>query len=342
MARANDNKLRLAWTARVPDHVIDLSWSPEGRYLAAAAISGPVSILDASSGKSAHDLKGHGFGTTAVAWQPGGALLASVGQDGKVRLWDTTTGSEAKSLDAGGSWVERLAWNSAGTLLAASAGKATRVWHADGQRLRELPPQAGTVTDLAWRPGTSHLTVLAYGAAILYDPTTGDILRTFAWKGSPLAMAWSPDAKVLAHGNQDATVHFWYFESGVDLQMYGYPTKVRELSWDFSSRYLATGGGPMPCVWDCGGPKGPEGTEPQMLEGHEETLTAVAFQSRGYLLASSAMDGRVILWQPGNKKTPKIGEHRFGAEASTSAWSPDDRSLAAGSGDGTVALFRVG
>ena len=38
----------------------------------------------------------------------------------------------------------------------------------------------------------------------------------------------------------------------------------------------------------------------------------------------------------------EIGEHRFGAEASTSAWSPDDRSLAAGAGDGTVAMFRAG
>ncbi len=342
MARASDNKLRLAWAATLPDHVISLSWSPDGRALAAAAVSGPVTILDASSGKPVHELKGHGFGTAAVAWQPGGSLLASAGQDGKVRLWDTRSGAESKVLDAGGSWVERLAWNAAGTLLAASAGKTARVWHADGQLLRELPPQAGTVTDLAWRPGTNHLSVLAYGAANLYDPATGEILRTFAWKGSPLAMAWSPDAKVLAHGNQDATVHFWYFESGVDLQMYGYPTKIRELSWDYSSRYLATGGGPMPCLWDCGGPKGPEGTKPQMLEGHEETLTAIAFQARGYLLASSAMDGRVILWQPGNKKAPKIGEHRFGAEASAIAWSPDDRSLAAGAGDGTVALLRAG
>jgi WD40 repeat protein len=342
MARASDNKLRLAWTAALPDHVISLSWSPDGKALAAAAVSGPVAILDASSGKTIHDLKGHGFGTAAVAWQPGGNLLASAGQDGKVRLWDTATGAEVKSLEAGGAWVERLAWNAAGTLLATSAGKTARVWQADGQFLRELPPQAGTITDLAWRPGTDHLAVLAYGAAMLYDPATGELLRTFAWKGSPLAMAWSPDAKVLAHGNQDATVHFWYFESGVDLQMHGYPAKVRELSWDFSSRYLATGGGPMPCIWDCGGPKGPEGTKPQMLEGHEETLTAVAFQGRGYLLASSAMDGRVILWQPGNKKAPKIGEHRFGAEASTIAWSPEDRMLSAGAGDGTTALFRVG
>src|SRR5207248_5704536 len=120
-------------------------------------------------------------------------------------------------------------------------------------------------------------------------------------------------------------------------------TKVRELSWDFTSRYLATGGSPMVCVWDCGGPKGPEGSKPQMLEGHEDTLTAVAYQARGYLLASAGADGRVLLWQPANKKAPKIGEHRFdGVEAAALAWSPDDRSLAVGSGNGAVVVLRVG
>ena len=125
--------------------------------------------------------------------------------------------------------------------------------------------------DLAWRPGTNHLAVLAYGAATVYDPAGGiEPVKTLAWKGSPLAMAWSPDGTILAHGNQDATVHFWDYHRSLDLQMSGYMTKVRELAWDSTSRYLATGGGPVVCLWDCkAGPSGPEGTRPQMLEGHE-------------------------------------------------------------------------
>jgi WD40 repeat protein len=346
MARPSpsENKLRPAWKAAVADHVIGLCWSPDGTWLAAAAVSGPIAVFDAATGKPVCELPGHGFGTAAITWQPNGTLLASAGQDGKVWLWDTISGTEAKALDGGAAWVEQLAWNAAGTLLAAGAGKKVRVWDATGTLVRELPPQAGTVTDLAWRPGADHVTALAYGAATIYDPVAGhDPVRLFAWKGSPLRLAWSPDGKVLAHGNQDATVHFWYHDTGVDLQMWGYQTKVRELAWDFTSRYLATGGSPMVCVWDCGGPKGPEGSKPQMLEAHEDPLTAVAYQARGYLLASAGADGRVVLWQPANKKTPKIGEQRFdGAEASMLAWSPDDRSLAAGSGSGAVAVFRAG
>jgi len=350
MARLNlfgksENKLRPVWQGSVPDHAIGIAWSPDGKLIAVAAVSGPITVFDATTGKPTHELKGHGFGTTAIAWQPGGKLLASVGQDSKARLWDTSSGQETKALDAGASWAEKLAWHPSGQWLAMGAGKKARVWSAAGELIRELPPQAGTVMDLAWRPGTNHLTVLAYGAGTTYDPATGtDPVKVLAWKGSPLVMAWSPDGAILAHGNQDSTVHFWYYDKSADLQMWGYRTKVRELAWDHTSRYLATGGGPVACIWDCqAGPNGPEGSKPQMLEGHEENLTGLAYQSRGFLLASAGMDGRVYLWQPTNRRGPQVGEFKFpSGEASVVAWSPDDKSLASGSGAGGVVVFRAG
>src|SRR4051794_4247261 len=96
----SENKLRPVWQAAVADHAIGVAWSPDARFLAAAAVSGPVTVFDANSGKPAHQFRGHGFGTAAVAWQPNGDLLASVGQDGQVRLWDAAAGTEAKVLDA--------------------------------------------------------------------------------------------------------------------------------------------------------------------------------------------------------------------------------------------------
>jgi WD40 repeat protein len=88
-----------------------------------------------------------------------------------------------------------------------------------------------------------------------------------------------------ATGDEDSTVQFWIVKSSVDLMMSGYATNVRELSWDATGCYLATGGGTMPCVWDVSG-KGPAGTKPMQFDAHQGNVTALAFQPAGPLLAS--------------------------------------------------------
>jgi WD40 repeat protein len=335
------NRLAPAWRGGVPDHAIDLGWSATGRFLAVAAVSGPVVVFNGTDGKELHTLSGHGFGTTAIAFHPADdTALATVGQDGKGRVWNTTTGEVRFTLDGGSAWVERVAWSGDGTILATAAGKKVRLWNpATGEQLREYAGHGGTVADLAWRAGTSQLAVAAYGAVSVYDPAQAEPVQVFEWKGSALKLAWAPNGAMLAHGNQDASVHFWYADSGQELHMSGYPSKVRELSWDFTSRFLATGGGDAVCVWDCAG-KGPEGTKPNMLAGHS-TVTAVAWQRRGFLLASGDDSGRLILWQPANR-TPLIGGATFqGTEITGVAWTPDDKLLAVGSGAGAVGVFKV-
>src|SRR5262245_64866625 len=132
MARINifgrqpENRLRPVWQGTVPDHAIALAWSPDNSRLAVAAVSGPITIFDANTGKPVHQLKGHGFGTAALAWQPTGNLLASVGQDSKIRVWDAATGQEARALDAGASWAEKVLWHPGGQYLATAAGKKAR------------------------------------------------------------------------------------------------------------------------------------------------------------------------------------------------------------------------
>lgn len=337
------DRVRPVWSGSVEDYVIDLGWSADGRLLAVAASTGPVSLFNAKAGTVDVTLPGHDQGTLALAWSPRGTALATAGKDRRVRLWDAT-GRETACLEAATNWVERLAWQSDGSTLAAAAGRTVHLWKANGDHLADLTDHASTVSDLAWRPSRDTLAALVYGGVMLWT-LHGDKPPTFrllAWKGSPLKMTWSPDGSMLAHGNQDSTVHFWYVETGEDLQMSGYATKVRELSWNPTSRFLATGGGPAVCVWDCGG-SGPAGSRPQMLMGHREesTITAIAFQHRGHLLGSADTDGQVWVWQPGNKKQPLVGVATGGEAVTCLAWSPDDALLAVGYESGAVAVLTM-
>lgn len=335
--------LRVSWATGLGDAVIALKWSPEGQQLAAASVSGPVSIW-AQDGSRLHALAGHEFGAMALDWHPEGALLASAGQDGQVKIWRAAEGRLVAEAPGGAAWVEHVAWSGSGRYLASAAGRKLRLWNVHGQAAQAYPDYASTLSGLAWQPGADVLAGVGYGGVTLWSPTQTEPLRRYEWKGSSLALAWSFDGEFIATGDQDSTVHFWYVKSGKDLQMWGYPTKVRELSWDHTSRYLATGGGSQVVVWDiaANGPeaKSPEGTRPLMLDVHEAFLSVLAFQRRGPWLASAGQDGRVAVWDLTQPRKP-LAQWRQAAPVSQLAWSPDDACLAVGGEDGQVTVLAL-
>lgn len=336
--------LQPLWNAKVDGHVIALQWSPSGKKLAAASVEGPITIFDAD-GAASLTLPGHNFGTTTIAWSSDGQHFASAGQDGNVILWDIATRAAKHTMNGGSAWVEHLAWNPLGGkggvphLLASAAGRKMRLWNANGELAREYEDHASTIASIAWKPASQFLTTASYSRLALYTAGLEKAQRQFEWKGSILKIAWSPNGKYVATGDQDSTVHFWFEKTGKDLQMWGYPTKVRELAWDGNSRYLATGGGSAVTVWDCSG-KGPAGSKPIQLEAHDAPLTVLAYQPHGSLLASAGEDGLVAIWAPDRVKRPVCRVH-FETAISRLAWSPDDRRLAVGCADGGVYVYEV-
>lgn len=180
-----------------------------------------------------------------------------------------------------------------------------------------------------------------YGGAALYRLNENGPYEAIPWRGSLLSLAWSPNARYLAAGSQEATVNFWRlpFRPGEELAMSGYANKVKELAWDPASRYLATGGGEEITVWDVSG-KGPRGTTPKQLRGHARKVTQLAWQRRGPLLASGGADGNAALWRP-EKSAKPLRESWLGDTISAATWSPDDRAVALGSAAGGVIVWDV-
>jgi WD40 repeat protein len=332
-------KLKKLWQADVGEHVIALAWSPDGATVAAAAVGGPIVLFDAA-GSVKHRLAGHGFGTTGLSWHPKGGLLASSGQDGLAKLWNALTGEIACEVEGGAAWVEHVAWSPDGAYLATAAGRKVRLWNMAGDLVREWADHPSTVAAIQWKPRGTELASAAYGKLSIYKPAHEAPTRALEWKGSMLALAWSPDGKHIATGDQDNTVHFWVLKTGEDLMMSGYPTKVRELSWDAAARYLATGGAPTICVWDTGG-KGPGGSKPIQLEGHTDLVKALAYQNFGPLLASACAGGQLALWWPAQNATA-LSQALHGSGATQLAWAADDARLALGCDSGAVAVYGVG
>lgn len=329
--------LELSGEAQMGDHIIAAEWSPDGKRVATATVSGPVAIWD-SGGQLVRELPGHKHGTFAVSWSAGGELLATGGQDGTARVWDAATGEPRQELDAGASWVEHVAFSPLGDFLVTAAGRQLKLWKAGGELVHAYGAHPSTIASVAWQPGALYFASAAYGQLATFGVDKPEPVKSFAWKGSILVVAWSPDGNYMATGNQDASVHFWYRKSGRDLEMTGYPAKIRELSWDTGSRYLATGGSPVVTIWDCGG-KGPAGTRPIQLQAHEVYLSAVAYQRNGGLLASGCRAGWVYVWNQRKPDRPLRGARLDGAITQL-CWAPADAHLAATTERGMLRIFR--
>ncbi|HZP59309.1 MAG TPA: WD40 repeat domain-containing protein [Opitutaceae bacterium] len=297
---------------------------------------------------------------------PASVIFASGGQDGAVKFWDAATGQHTGTAALGKSWVEQLAWRPlsqksevrnqkseeisvpphassdvrslpSDLCLAAAAGRQFTLLNADASVRHTFPPAPKTISALAWHPQGGAVAVAYFGGVCLWDAGTFAAQKEFAYGNGIHALVWSPDGKWLVSGNQDPSVHLWLPAEDQEFHMSGYEGKVKHLSFDHSSHWLATSGGREVCTWDCSG-EGPEGRDPTMLP-HDAPVCAVAFQRRHGLLAAASEDGALQLWSP-ERKQPLRATMRLPAPATRLGWSPDDRLLAIGTESGAVFVLR--
>lgn len=324
-------QLSQRWQAQVDDYVTAMAWSPERSCLAVASASGSVVLID-SQGNTLKTLPGHTMGTLCLAWSGDSQQLATGGQDGKAKLWDPETGALIATLAGGAAWVEHLAWGNG--QLATAAGKHLKVWDSGGELLQTCEPHPNTISGLQWHVQRRQFVSCCYGLVRFQSPNSPATGTVYEYANSLIALRGSPDGNWLICGCQDASVHLWHTPSGADLEMSGYALKVRELSWDATSRFLATGGGESATVWDFSG-KGPAGSRPKVLDLHLKPITSLAFAHRGYSLVIGDQSGVLSYWNIQKPKNP-LAFATSEQAVSQVLWVSGDRFFVVGYSEGHV------
>ena len=331
--------LSRGWSAAVGDYAIAGGWTLCGEALVAGDAAGGVYAFDGTSGAALWERQeAHDGGLLAMAVHPDGSTFATAGQDGRALIWSAAEGEVIRAIDFGGGWVENVAWSPDGQRLAASCSRQVRTYGADGAEAWRSDDHPSTVSAIAWS-SVGELATACYGRASFFDALTGELRQKLEWQGSLVSMVLSPDGGIVACGSQDNSVHFWRRSTEQDSMMSGYPAKPSALAFDDTGTLLATGGAEDVTVWSFQG-KGPEGTEPGVLEFHVETVTKLVFAPGATRLASGSKDGAVVVWSlQSNGKGRPIGGGDLGHAVAELYWRPDGGALAALDAQGGVTVW---
>ena len=114
------------------------------------------------------------------------------------------------------------------------------------------------------------------------------------------------------------------------------PGKPKDIVFDNTGQYLATGGSAQVTVWNFKG-NGPEGTVPGQLVLHNDPINCLCFANRSSLLISGAKDGYIAMWKlDKNGDGEPIDKVFINSTPTSLRWRNDDKAILASSNLGQV------
>lgn len=283
--------------------VDDVAYSPDGRWVAAAA-GLDVLLLDAESGTLVHswqvpdDPDEYFRDACEVAFSPDGSLLASISGNGKIALWDIAQGKMKRILqhDSGGmSYPCGLAFSPDGATVASAVDSYLTLFSiTSGQAFQSMRGEPGggmgfePITDVSFSPDGKTVVT---GNGGLWDVQSGrEILRLDGLDQS--LMAFSPDGKNIA-SDSSGRMTLWDAASGAEVwsMEHSHMYWVNDLQFLPGGEALAVAFAAESIVFF----DAKSGKTLDSIEGHFETM-GLTFSKDSHFLASWDWGEIVRVW----------------------------------------------
>jgi hypothetical protein len=311
------------------------------RVLAIALGDGTVRFVTALDGaESIVSAALHQGPVLCCAAHPDGRSLLTGGDDGRlVRSEPDGAGSELASF--GSRWVDHVVASAASGVIVAAVGREACVLRAKEAGVLRRFASPSTPGGLALDGKGRRLAIAHYGGITVRWVLSDDAAPiALEWRGSHLAVTWSPDGRFLVTAMQEKSLHGWRVSDRASMQMPGYPRRVRSFSWSTTGHWLATSGADRVICWPFSGRNGPMGRPAMEMGWGDRPVTRVAWHPKSNVIAAGYDDGRICLLRPEDDVQVPVTDGN-GTPVTALAWSPDGRMLAFGNEGGAAGIFNL-
>jgi WD40 repeat protein len=202
------------WQVGQHRDVNEITFSPDGDYVATVDYAGIAKIID-RSGQVVQVLRGpDDYDSSDVAFSSNGRLVATAewGSKDRVRVWDWRRGEVLFTTRAEGPYPQVDFDPSGPRVVVSGVDRLAEIWDVEsGDRLAVLAGPPGGVNDLVFSPDGSRVaTASVDGLVRLFDAKTGALQLTLRGSGCEVkGVAFSPDGTKLASTSWCDGVRIW-------------------------------------------------------------------------------------------------------------------------------------
>jgi WD40 repeat protein len=322
------------------DSIRSAAFSADGKWVITGSSDNTARVWEVASGKSVL-LSGHTSMVGSVAISPDGTKVLT--GSNVARLWNLTAENQRQQTISAPAGVATIALSPDGkAVLHGDVEGNSGLWDLDtGQLLRNFTQSNADIKYVAFSPDGKLVAIptccdQGIGVVNLFDPSTGDLVKTFNADGSRQHInnvAFSADSKMIFVSYMDSTAQLYDVASGQVLRLFdGYDALnhgAAAFSPDDNLVTLADGR----VWWDIAA--GGEIDKPA-----EMSTGRTVFSGDGSLVAIPEYNLPVVVWNV----TTRQFINRFSGhndQVTSMAFSPDNRLLLTGSSDKTARLWDI-
>ncbi|MGB3192297.1 MAG: NB-ARC domain-containing protein [Limnoraphis sp.] len=295
------------------------------KTLATGDADGKILLWNSEQGQKLLVFQGKTKGVKSIVFSPEGNLIASGSDDQTVRIWKVSTGECLDRWSGHQETIKCVNFSPDGQMLASGSDDQTvRVWDVkSGSCLQVMTGHREGIRTVIFSPDNSIVASSSDDQTVrLWSIKTGECLRTFTGNST-----WNWTVAFIKEGTENSQLKNGNCQN---LTLVNSEFDLSKISWIASSCDENT-----VRLWDI-----ESGQCFQSLEGHLDSVWAVAFSRDGQLLASSSDDQTVKVWQTKTGICLKTLKG-FDSQVCSVAFSQDNQILATGSQEQMVQLWDI-